>query len=526
LGDFFSGFSFAFVNRRLVKQLLERGNIDISIRTQPIVVDRVEPEYRDFALIAARGVEAPDITVANGMTPNRSVPARSRYVYYLPWEFGAMPVFWYEALREECDEIWVPSTYNVETYIGDGFPRQRLSLVPHGVDTAIFHPESRDTRYPPRFRFLFVGATIPRKGIDVAINAYIRAFMPSDDVVLTIKDVNALSFYRDTNKRTEIGELLRQSNLPRIEYVEATISDRDMANLYREADCLIHPYRGEGFAMPVLEAMACGLPVMVTAGGATDDFVDESVGWRIPSARVECPPGEPVPTMSSAWLMEADVDALASLMRFAYEHPQDSRLRGEAAARRAATWTWDRAAQIAEERLFDIASRTPLPSSLRDARRRDAHVYEERNSGASLIDGILVELFRRMPAQQPRFVEFNIIESIELASVLSIGMQWPGILVDANSFAPEATLAALTAQGIRPGFELLALTLKHAREILDALASLQPRAIVHQGGGEGAVFTEHARRLGYVQVARESQRGDELFVRKDLVDRAGFAPLF
>ena len=43
--------------------------------------------------------------------------------------------------------------------------------------------------------------------------------------------------------------------------------------LYNIADLYISPYRGEGFNMPVLEAMSVGLPVLVSAGGSTDDFV-------------------------------------------------------------------------------------------------------------------------------------------------------------------------------------------------------------------------------------------------------------
>ena len=52
-----------------------------------------------------------------------------------------------------------------------------------------------------------------------------------------------------------------------IEYHDRALNDQEMAGLYAACDCLAHPYRGEGFALPVVEAMACGLPAIVTGAG-------------------------------------------------------------------------------------------------------------------------------------------------------------------------------------------------------------------------------------------------------------------
>ena len=60
-----------------------------------------------------------------------------------------------------------------------------------------------------------------------------------------------------------------------------------MGALYKDGDILIHPYRGEGFGMHVQEAMAAGCVPMVTAGGATDDFVNDQNALRINSAVIK-----------------------------------------------------------------------------------------------------------------------------------------------------------------------------------------------------------------------------------------------
>jgi glycosyltransferase involved in cell wall biosynthesis len=60
-------------------------------------------------------------------------------------------------------------------------------------------------------------------------------------------------------------------------------ADDEMPGLYAACDSLVHPSRGEEFGLPIAEAMACGLPVVVTAGGAADDFCDDRTAYRIPA---------------------------------------------------------------------------------------------------------------------------------------------------------------------------------------------------------------------------------------------------
>ena len=73
-----------------------------------------------------------------------------------------------------------------------------------------------------------------------------------------------------------------------------------MPRLFAACDVLVHPYRGEGFGLPVLEAMACGLPVVVTAGGPTDEFVPPAACWRVP-ARVAIRAASAGPKCSWSW---------------------------------------------------------------------------------------------------------------------------------------------------------------------------------------------------------------------------------
>ncbi len=79
----------------------------------------------------------------------------------------------------------------------------------------------------------------------------------------------------------------RELVAPRIEYDSATLGFHGMAELYQAADLYVSPYSAEGFNMPVLEAMACGLPAVCTAGGPTDDFVGDDCAARVRAQVVE-----------------------------------------------------------------------------------------------------------------------------------------------------------------------------------------------------------------------------------------------
>ncbi|MBI5180544.1 MAG: glycosyltransferase family 4 protein [Nitrospirae bacterium] len=240
-------------------------------------------------------------------------------------------------------------------YTDSGIAPHKVIVIPNGVNTSIFRPEGNkmwlDTG--KRFKFLFVGGTIYRKGIDILLNTYLRTFTSNDNVVLVIKDFGSNSFYKGQSVTGLIKEIQRTPNAPEVLYMEKDLAEQDMAALYRNCDCLVHPYRGEGFGLPVLEAMACGLPVVVTDGGSTDDFVDDSIGFRVPSKRVygEKMVGE-LETVSEIWHLEIDQDVLSRIMNEIYFNPSVLPGMGMEASRKASAYfNWKDISHKVMERL-------------------------------------------------------------------------------------------------------------------------------------------------------------------------------
>src|SRR5262249_25450555 len=152
--------------------------------------------------------------------------------------------------------------------------------------------------------------------IDVLLEAYTQAFTAADDVCLVIKDLGVGTFYGGQTAAEKIAGLQARLGAPEIEYLDRRLGADELARLYTACDCLAHPYRGEGFGMPIAEAMACGLPVIVTGYGAALDFCSEETGYLLP-ARVNYFAANRVgdlETVGTPWVAKPDPSALREVL--------------------------------------------------------------------------------------------------------------------------------------------------------------------------------------------------------------------
>jgi glycosyltransferase involved in cell wall biosynthesis len=309
------------------------------------------------------------VEVRQQWPPLLTPPGGGRLAAIVPWEFGSVPRDWVEQINRNVDELWVPSEYVRAMYVADGVPPERVQVIPNGVDLEIFAPRSgtgteaqsteEDEPSGPT-RFLFVGGLVWRKGPDLLLEAYRRAFAERDDVELIMKDFGAEGIYRGGDREPYIRHA-ESGQLPRLTLRGGEMSTAEIAELYRSCDVFVHPYRGEGFNMPVLEAMACGLPVITTAGGPTDEFCPPEAGWRIRSTRrsISTEMLGPFTPTAEPWMLEPELDHLVELLRAAASDPQARRARGRAARRAAETLTWDAAAQRYRERIAALTAMSP-----------------------------------------------------------------------------------------------------------------------------------------------------------------------
>lgn len=207
-----------------------------------------------------------------------------------------------------------------------GVARQAMRLVPVGVDPELFRPLPHIARRPGRL-ITTASADVTLKGLPVLLEALAK-LRTERDVTLTV-----------IGKRKPGGasdEAIRRLNLePAVEFVSG-VSDERIVELYAEAELAVVPSLYEGFSLPAVEAMATGIALVATTGGALPEVTGID-GDTV----LSCTPD--------------DADALAHTLRRGLD---DAELRagvGHRGRERVVTrWSWRHTAEATVEQYREV----------------------------------------------------------------------------------------------------------------------------------------------------------------------------
>ncbi|HUL14869.1 MAG TPA: glycosyltransferase family 4 protein [Terriglobales bacterium] len=333
-GPFLILSSLARVNRELGVALLACPELEVGF--EPHGLARMAAEQVPEGGLANRGLyQRPrhcDLTVRHHWPPDFERPLGGKLACIFPWEFGAIPKRWATRIETNLDEVWVPSQFVRSVLIRCGVSASRVQVIPYGLNAHVFRPDGPNW-LPDAARgciFLFVGGIIERKGLDVLCEAFLAAFGSGEDVTLVLKDQGSATFYGNSKLFSSIRSLAKKHTGPRVLLLSDELSDEKLAALYRGANAFVLPYRGEGFGMPMAEALACGTPVIATGLGPAREFCPEGSTYFIRAKEVIMP--EPPSYLGSlaadcTWF-EADVHDLAQKLREVYENREHAKRRG------------------------------------------------------------------------------------------------------------------------------------------------------------------------------------------------------
>ena len=333
--------SYAIVNQFWCLALMARGDVTLYHRDAPYYRAHWKPKFDQFTpdqerklrRIPAPSEDAPPDAVVRLNYPYDFSPSGARRTVVVGTaEFRAVPDAFIaggvplgQAHADSDAMIVTSSEWSRQGFIDSGADPARVHIVPFGFDPETFRPPAPEVREALRkrlgiedcFAFLNVGTMTPNKGLDVLLRAFVPMIDRHPEARLVLKGLDpmypSLRLFETVAGRFPPDIVTRLQS--RVLYIGEELSFPNMADLYGAADAYVSPYMAEGFNMPVLEAAACGLPVICTAGGPTDAFVTEAFGRLIASETA--PTSFAVPQSDKPWpgmQLKPDADHLATLM--------------------------------------------------------------------------------------------------------------------------------------------------------------------------------------------------------------------
>ncbi len=277
-------------------------------------------------------------------------------IAYNVWESTRQPQNFFNKIME-YDQLWVPSEWQKMVTVEQGYPIEKIKVVPEGIDPDIFKPLKVSPRKPRVFKFFLAGRWEPRKSTTEIIQTFLSTFSIDEPVQLIISADNP--FPVDDLKSTEDRLRHHGFNDSRI-VVKHFMPFEEYVSLLQTSNCFVSCSRAEGWNLPLIEAMACGTPTICSDYGSQLEFAKGishlvRIKDHLPPIKVfgqeEGVPG--------TWA-EPDFAHLGQRMRTIYENYKDCLVISRFASKGIrGKYTWENAAKIASEAIKELEYKEP-----------------------------------------------------------------------------------------------------------------------------------------------------------------------
>jgi FkbM family methyltransferase len=190
-------------------------------------------------------------------------------IAYCVWESTLFPQDFYNCLLT-FDEVWVPTQWQSDCLVNQGYPKKKIFVIPEGVDVETFKPIKK-TQKKSKFRFLHFGRWDYRKGTTEILRAFSETFKGRDDVELIASVENP--YPSDGMTSTEERVKFHNIDTENIKFIKFTPRDEYVKYL-QGGDVFVSCARSEGWNLPLIEAMASGTPSLYSNWGGQLEFAE------------------------------------------------------------------------------------------------------------------------------------------------------------------------------------------------------------------------------------------------------------
>jgi len=323
-GPFIGSYSLARVNRGVAKALSRFGE-KVHISPSPTEGPNfsLPKEFQDQEILKMYSVPkdslTADILIRNTFPPTvENMKKEFNFYHSFGWEESEFPSEYIQDFNLHLDGITVMSSYVKKALLDNGL-RIPIEVTGLGIDFV----ENLENQHQDEdvFRFLSVSSAFPRKGIDILIKAFAEEFNSSEGVELVLKSFPNIH----NDLQDQIAKIRKTSaKCPTILLINEDFeSDVEIGNLYKSADIVVAPSRGEGFGWAIGEALAYGIPVIATGYGGHLEILDSGYPWLIDFEFDYS--NSHFGQNNSIWV-EPNLEHLKKLMRSAFETPKKTRI--------------------------------------------------------------------------------------------------------------------------------------------------------------------------------------------------------
>lgn len=274
---------------------------------------------------------------------------KNRKIAYNVWESTLYDDKFFNLLKN-YDQFWCPSKWQKECIINQGYPKDKVFVVPEGVDVNTFYPEYFDYNFnlykDNRFKFILFGRWEYRKATKEIIETFLKTFKNDEPVDLVLAVDNS-DYANDGMKTTEERLKHFKINDNRLKILHF-VNREDYIKFLKNGHVFLSCSRSEGWNLPLIEAMACGTPSIYSNCSGQLEFAE---GKGHPVKVI----GETSIPNSIGNYYEPDFDNLSKVMRDVYVNYMEYKnkalkeseiIRGE--------FSWEKAANKAIEILNNL----------------------------------------------------------------------------------------------------------------------------------------------------------------------------